>query len=112
LLTDSFLAAASFQETTRVLTEAAVTGAQDKLLGLKENVIIGRLIPARPTLKLEEATPVPELKGDNEVFLPSWLEMPQEVGPDNGHDNGYEMNVEVEVEVNGNRSNDDHFDDE
>ena len=44
---DSFLAAASFQETTRVLTESAVNGAVDNLRGLKENVIIGRLIPAR-----------------------------------------------------------------
>ena len=47
LRTDSFLSAASFQETTRVLTEAAVRGQQDYLLGLKENVIIGRLIPAQ-----------------------------------------------------------------
>ncbi|CAI8007915.1 DNA-directed RNA polymerase subunit beta' [Geodia barretti] len=47
LRTDSFLSAASFQETTRVLTEAAVKGQQDYLLGLKENVIIGRLIPAQ-----------------------------------------------------------------
>jgi DNA-directed RNA polymerase subunit beta' len=47
LSTDSFLAAASFQETTRVLTEAAVIGRTDDLLGLKENVIIGKLIPAR-----------------------------------------------------------------
>jgi len=47
LVTDSFLAAASFQETARVLTEAAVNGSVDKLSGLKENVIIGRLIPAR-----------------------------------------------------------------
>ncbi len=46
LNTASFLAAASFQETTRVLTEAAINGAKDKLLGLKENVIIGKLIPA------------------------------------------------------------------
>ena len=44
---DSFLAAASFQETTRVLTESAINGAVDNLRGLKENVIIGRLIPAR-----------------------------------------------------------------
>ena len=44
---DSFLAAASFQETTRVLTESAVSGKKDYLSGLKENVIIGRLIPAR-----------------------------------------------------------------
>ncbi len=46
LNTDSWLAAASFQETTRVLTEAAVYGKVDKLIGLKENVIIGKLIPA------------------------------------------------------------------
>ena len=44
--TDSFLSAASFQETTRVLTEAAVKGKTDYLTGLKENVIIGKLIPA------------------------------------------------------------------
>ena len=46
LMTESFLSAASFQETTRVLTEAAINGKRDKLLGLKENVIIGKLIPA------------------------------------------------------------------
>ena len=46
LATDSFLSAASFQETTRVLTEAAIKGKRDPLLGLKENVIIGKLIPA------------------------------------------------------------------
>ena len=46
LATESFLSAASFQETTRVLTEAAVKGKVDELIGLKENVIIGKLIPA------------------------------------------------------------------
>ena len=46
LATDSFLSAASFQETTRVLTEAAIRGKEDRLIGLKENVIIGQLIPA------------------------------------------------------------------
>jgi len=46
LATDSFLSAASFQETTRVLTDAAIKGKIDPLLGLKENVIIGKLIPA------------------------------------------------------------------
>ncbi|MFQ5988367.1 MAG: DNA-directed RNA polymerase subunit beta' [Candidatus Methylomirabilales bacterium] len=46
LSTDSFISAASFQETTKVLTEAAITGARDELRGLKENVIMGRLIPA------------------------------------------------------------------
>ena len=46
LMTESFLSAASFQETTKVLTEAAIHGKVDNLLGLKENVIIGKLIPA------------------------------------------------------------------
>jgi DNA-directed RNA polymerase subunit beta' len=46
LATESFLSAASFQETTRVLTEASIKGRVDRLLGLKENVIIGKLIPA------------------------------------------------------------------
>ena len=46
LATDSFLSAASFQETTRVLTDAAIKGKVDNLIGLKENVIIGKLIPA------------------------------------------------------------------
>ena len=51
LVTDSFISAASFQETTRVLTEASVKGARDDLRGLKENVIVGRLIPAGTGLK-------------------------------------------------------------
>ena len=46
LETESFLSAASFQETTRVLTDAAIKGKRDELLGLKENVIIGKLVPA------------------------------------------------------------------
>ena len=64
---ESFLAAASFQETTRVLTESAINGDIDRLRGLKENVIIGRLIPARydmseegrERLGLEETRPQP-----------------------------------------------------
>ncbi len=54
LATESFISAASFQETTRVLTEAAVTGKRDYLRGLKENVIVGRLIPAGTGLKYHE----------------------------------------------------------
>ena len=46
LQTESFISAASFQETTRVLTDAAIRGKVDKLAGLKENVIVGRLVPA------------------------------------------------------------------
>ncbi len=54
LATESFISAASFQETTKVLTEAAVTGKRDYLRGLKENVIVGRLIPAGTGLKYHE----------------------------------------------------------
>ncbi len=55
LSTDSFISAASFQETTRVLTEAAIMGKQDELRGLKENVIVGRLIPAGTGLAYHRA---------------------------------------------------------
>ena len=55
LSTDSFISAASFQETTRVLTEAAILGKRDELRGLKENVIVGRLIPAGTGLAHHEA---------------------------------------------------------
>ncbi|MBI2756105.1 MAG: DNA-directed RNA polymerase subunit beta' [Chloroflexi bacterium] len=55
LNTESFLAAASFQETTKVLTEAAISGKVDKLLGLKENVIIGKLIPAGTGVEARQA---------------------------------------------------------
>jgi DNA-directed RNA polymerase subunit beta' len=68
LSTSSFLAAASFQETTRVLTEAAISGQKDHLMGLKENVIIGKLIPARATINL----PPPPVK---EIPLPEVLEL-------------------------------------
>ena len=54
LATESFISAASFQETTRVLTEAAVSGKKDELRGLKENVIVGRLIPAGTGLAYHE----------------------------------------------------------
>jgi DNA-directed RNA polymerase subunit beta' len=60
LTTDSFLSAASFQETTRVLTEAAIKGKIDPLVGLKENVIIGKLIPAGTGMQVYQDTEVEE----------------------------------------------------
>ncbi len=57
LATESFLSAASFQETTRVLTEAAIKGKVDPLFGLKENVIIGKLVPAGTGMRCEEINP-------------------------------------------------------
>jgi DNA-directed RNA polymerase subunit beta' len=78
LQTRSFISAASFQETTRVLTEAAINGKYDELVGLKENVIVGRLIPAGTgglmqrlkgeaaarDAELEALNPTPELPTD------------------------------------------------
>jgi DNA-directed RNA polymerase subunit beta' len=74
LSTESFISAASFQETTRVLTEAAITGKTDNLQGLKENVIIGQLIPAGTGVEryrnlqiiTEEGMPVEEPAGNEE----------------------------------------------
>ncbi|HDG5481679.1 TPA: DNA-directed RNA polymerase subunit beta' [Staphylococcus aureus] len=74
LETESFLSAASFQETTRVLTDAAIKGKRDDLLGLKENVIIGKLIPAGTGMKRysdvkyeKTAKPVAEVESQTEV---------------------------------------------
>jgi DNA-directed RNA polymerase subunit beta' len=66
LSTDSFISAASFQETTRVLTEAAIMGKRDELRGLKENVIVGRLIPAGTGMAYHEARRAKEKMDDEE----------------------------------------------
>ena len=88
LLTDSFLAAASFQETTRVLTEASAGGAKDRLLGLKENVIIGRLIPARREVFTQERKQLLAEGGDS--FTTQWMEIPEGLAT-NGHEDGHEV---------------------
>ncbi len=66
LSTDSFISAASFQETTRVLTEAAIMGKRDELRGLKENVIVGRLIPAGTGLAYHQARAAKDQMDDAE----------------------------------------------
>jgi DNA-directed RNA polymerase subunit beta' len=95
LSTESFLAAASFQETTRVLTEAAISGMTDRLLGLKENVIIGKLIPARAQIELP---PEPV----RQFFLPG-LEQPEGMPADlavaMGEEDEEEENRELELET-------------
>ena len=98
LLTDSFLAAASFQETTRVLTEAAVNGARDRLLSLKENVIIGRLIPARANLVSEEALALAAPPADVDGFSTQWFDMGETSSP-NGHENGHEVDDQLPGEI-------------
>jgi len=66
LSTDSFISAASFQETTRVLTEAAIMGKRDELRGLKENVIVGRLIPAGTGMAFHAARKAKEEMDESE----------------------------------------------
>jgi len=73
LNTESFLAAASFQETTKVLTEAAISGKTDRLMGLKENVIIGKLIPA--------GTGVEARRLAAQKLVPDWLKEGLEAKP-------------------------------
>jgi DNA-directed RNA polymerase subunit beta' len=92
LTTQSFVSAASFQETTRVLTDAAIRGSRDDLLGLKENIIIGHLIPAGTGMyryseidveseSLPEPEPLPEpLEPNFEALLPSFESVPFTMG--------------------------------
>jgi DNA-directed RNA polymerase subunit beta' len=82
LTTDSFISAASFQETTRVLTEAAINGREDKLLGLKENVIVGRLIPAGTGFEEYRDTFV--ISAKPEAHVPSSMEEPVAIGQESG----------------------------
>ncbi|MGM0824482.1 MAG: DNA-directed RNA polymerase subunit beta' [Pseudomonadota bacterium] len=79
LATESFISAASFQETTRVLTEAAVTGKRDYLRGLKENVVVGRLIPAGTGLT-HHAERRRKREDVERLFNPSATEVEQELG--------------------------------
>jgi len=104
LATNSFLSAASFQETTKVLTEAAIKGKADYLIGLKENVIIGKLIPAGTGMKrysnikldtdLVKKTPVEELS-ENELDF----EMEEIMDENDGLITLEEMEFSEEVEV-------------
>ena len=100
LATDSFLSAASFQETTKVLTEAAIKGKVDHLVGLKENVIIGKLIPAGAGLSayrdMAEAV-VPEMESLEEA--PLELPEPEEEEPESGGYDSAEPMEESEILV-------------
>ncbi len=78
LATESFLSAASFQETTKVLTEAAIKGKTDELIGLKENVIIGKLIPAGTGMKIYQDTQI-KTEQDDETTESNDDEMSRDV---------------------------------
>ena len=79
LSTDSFISAASFQETTRVLTEAAIMGKRDELRGLKENVIVGRLIPAGTGMAFHTARRNKETESPETVFETPGVDVVPEV---------------------------------
>ncbi|MGP0051652.1 MAG: DNA-directed RNA polymerase subunit beta' [Solirubrobacteraceae bacterium] len=102
LNTDSFLSAASFQETTKVLTDAALEGKIDRLNGLKENVIIGKLIPAATGLKryrrieIEPAEPLP--RGIDEVGLLDHDDLAAELGLTDGESlTGFGGGIEADL---------------
>jgi DNA-directed RNA polymerase subunit beta' len=102
LNTDSFLSAASFQETTKVLTDAALEGKIDRLNGLKENVIIGKLIPAATGLKryrrieIEPAEPLP--RGIDDVGLLDHDELAAELGLTDGEGlQGFGPGIEADL---------------
>jgi DNA-directed RNA polymerase subunit beta' len=104
LNTDSFLSAASFQETTKVLTDAALEGKIDRLNGLKENVIIGKLIPAATGLKryrrieIEPAEPLP--RAIDEVGLLDQDELAAELGLGDGEAlQGFGSSFESDLEA-------------
>mgnify|MGYP000467919788 FL=1 len=78
LATDSFLSAASFQETTRVLTEAAIKGKTDELIGLKENVIIGKLIPAGTGMKRYQDVTI-KVEGEDEKTVAEEIDANKQV---------------------------------
>jgi DNA-directed RNA polymerase subunit beta' len=83
LSTESFISAASFQETTKVLTEASIAGKVDRLKGLKENVIMGRIIPA--------GTGMTQYRGARIVLEPEETDEVLEVADDAGADQADEV---------------------
>lgn len=89
LATNSFLSAASFQETTKVLTEAAIKGKVDPLIGLKENVIIGKLIPVGTGMKRYR-----DLKLDTDIDDSDYLDFDD----DDFDDDEYEVDEIMEVD--------------
>ena len=107
LATDSFLSAASFQETTRVLTDAAIKGKVDSLIGLKENVIIGKLVPAGTGMKCYgevEIQPdfIPEPEPEPEA-APA-VEPMYDMGDDEEDEDGLDLeldDLDLDLELDG-----------
>ena len=102
LATDSFLSAASFQETTKVLTEAAIKGKVDHLVGLKENVIIGKLIPAGTGLKRYSAIKL-------DTGMPEVEEVPEDITENDADVTPEETSETAETEEAVEESSEDNF---
>ena len=97
LATDSFLSAASFQETTRVLTEAAIKGSKDNLIGLKENVIIGKLIPAGTGLKRYKSIEI--IGGEDCINQSAMVSGDGEVGQQGKTEDSVALEFEDEIDI-------------
>lgn len=97
LATESFLSAASFQETTRVLTDAAIKGKIDNLIGLKENVIIGKLIPAGTGMQRYRNTDIKVLRGDSDEVIEEEELYKKEVADD--YDEDEDIGIEMDMEM-------------
>ena len=95
LATESFLSAASFQETTKVLTEAAIKGKVDHLVGLKENVIIGKHIPAGTGMKKYR-----DVKLNTDIKMEDELDLEDDIEFDENGDLTDELTEEVIVDEN------------
>ena len=98
LATNSFLSAASFQETTKVLTEAAINGKVDPLIGLKENVLIGKLIPAGTGMKRYRSVRLNTDVEENDEIVIS-----EEAGDFDGPDESEEMDTVVSASLSENQ---------
>ena len=96
LATDSFLSAASFQETTKVLTEAAINGKVDHLVGLKENVIIGKHIPAGTGMKKYR-----DVRLNTDIEMESELDLDDEISLDEDADLPEGTEAEGKVQTDG-----------
>ena len=101
LSTDSFLAAASFQETTRVLTDASIAGSTDYLRGLKENVIIGKLIPARAKIVVERPEPIAEIAIPDSMILPFIFDFERQEMIIGDTPTAFEAGAEITAELAG-----------
>lgn len=93
LATNSFLSAASFQETTKVLTEAAIKGKIDPLIGLKENVIIGKLIPAGTGMKRYR-----NVKLDTDYTLDQGYDEDEDFDDDDDLDLGLDLSDDLDLD--------------